>query len=57
MTVIIAMPDTHVRTILLITAMVCQTVLTYLTVGHKADPEYIETEKELKEVLREGRDG
>jgi hypothetical protein len=57
MATIVTMPDTHERTLLLIVAMLAMCVISYLTVGHMADPEYIETQKELKDVLGEGRDG
>ena len=56
MAYIVGMPESNVKHGLLGLCLVMMGVLSYLTVGHKADPEYIDLKKDLQEVLGDGRD-
>lgn len=53
---IVMMPDTHVRSALIALCLIVLAVIKWLTVGHKADSEYMDLKQDLQEVLGDGRD-
>lgn len=53
---VLALPDGAAKNVLMGLWMVMMASISWLTVGAKADPEYVDMQKELKDVLQEGRE-
>jgi hypothetical protein len=54
MSAIYLMPDSIEKHILIGVWLLAMVAISYLTIGHKADREFVDLEKDLKDVLGEG---